>query len=249
MKHAWFDDELLQEYTHTFYGYGNFAGHYWFVGMEEGSTGKFEEIESRLEYWRQRGRPELEDVVEYHEALGVTGLFGRGARLQPTWSKLIRVLLSAQGHDNPHHETVRQYQASRLGRHRGQDCLLELMPLPSRSTGDWMYGNHSRLPELTTRESYLQYYRPKRISSLNSKIRLHNPRAVIFYSVSPKYQNAWKQVAGVPFVRTNLDRVSMARNEHTVFVIMPHPVSHGISRRYLHEIGTLIANVSSELME
>ena len=41
-----FDDELLQAYIDTFYGFGKYEGKYWFIGMEEGGGGTFEEIES-----------------------------------------------------------------------------------------------------------------------------------------------------------------------------------------------------------
>ncbi len=30
------DDALLEAYMDGFYGYGNLAGPYWFIGMEEG---------------------------------------------------------------------------------------------------------------------------------------------------------------------------------------------------------------------
>lgn len=29
------DDQLLDEFCRTFYGFGNFNGRYWFIGMEE----------------------------------------------------------------------------------------------------------------------------------------------------------------------------------------------------------------------
>ncbi len=31
-----FNDQLLQNFMQRFYGYGTYAGDYWFVGMEEG---------------------------------------------------------------------------------------------------------------------------------------------------------------------------------------------------------------------
>ena len=31
-----FDDLLLDEFAHKFYGYGNYGGQFWFIGMEEG---------------------------------------------------------------------------------------------------------------------------------------------------------------------------------------------------------------------
>src|SRR5438093_6988758 len=91
------DDERLEAFANHFYGYRSYTGKYWFVGMEEGGGDSFEEVEKRLAIWEQRGGCELEDVAEYHIALGITHPFSTTAKLQPTWSKLIRVLLSAKG--------------------------------------------------------------------------------------------------------------------------------------------------------
>lgn len=39
-------DDLLQSYMETFYGYGSYTGRYWFVGMEEGGGTSEEAISS-----------------------------------------------------------------------------------------------------------------------------------------------------------------------------------------------------------
>jgi hypothetical protein len=49
---------------HNFYGYGDYRGAYWFVGMEEGGSDSFDEVAKRLRLWDERGRRELEDVVD-----------------------------------------------------------------------------------------------------------------------------------------------------------------------------------------
>ena len=70
-----FNDKQLQEFAQTFYGYGNYHGDYWFVGMEEGGGDSFQDIANRLDAWSKRGKHELEDIVEYHAAMGVTRFF------------------------------------------------------------------------------------------------------------------------------------------------------------------------------
>lgn len=64
-----FNDALLEKYINTFYGYGNPAGNYWFVGMEEGGGSDFGDIERRLDSWRTRGEKQFEDLAAYHRAL------------------------------------------------------------------------------------------------------------------------------------------------------------------------------------
>src|SRR5689334_17327054 len=113
-----FDDDLLQDYMDGFYGYGNYAADYWFVGMEEGSTGTFEEIALRLRQWDQRGRNELEDVVDYHAWTGNPRLFGPDAKIQPTWGGLIKIILSTE-HQSLDRERVRRFQREQLGRAHG----------------------------------------------------------------------------------------------------------------------------------
>ena len=60
-----FDDQLLGEFVQNFYGYGDYSGQFWFIGMEEGGGNSFAEVVKRLDTWARRGRRELEDVAEY----------------------------------------------------------------------------------------------------------------------------------------------------------------------------------------
>ena len=39
----YFDDSLLETFAETFYGYGNYNGPYWFIGMEEGGGDSFDQ--------------------------------------------------------------------------------------------------------------------------------------------------------------------------------------------------------------
>jgi hypothetical protein len=117
----------------NFYGYGNYRGQYWFIGMEEGGGDSFDEISKRLTVWDRRGRYELEDVADYHIELGIDWPFAEKPKLQSTWAKLIRVLLSIEGR-SPTTDEVRLYQQRLWARSTGKVCLLELLPLPSPST-------------------------------------------------------------------------------------------------------------------
>jgi hypothetical protein len=118
-------DDRLESYADTFYGYGTYSAKYWFIGIEEGGGGSIPEIERRVSCWLNRGGHELEDLVEYHSAIGVTRWFDPVPKLQPTWRQLIRVLLAAKSGDD--REAIRRYQASKLGRWTGQTCLIELL--------------------------------------------------------------------------------------------------------------------------
>ncbi len=232
-----FDDQLLGEFVQNFYGYGNYRGQFWFIGMEEGGGNSFPEINARLTAWENRGRNELEDVAEYHNDIGVMDWFNDKPRLQPTWNKLIRILLSSSG-QIPTTEQVRKYQQTLLGRPDGNTCLLELLPLPSPSIGQWLYAKHSKLPHLKNRETYRQECIASRITHLQGRINQYQPKGVIFYSLS--YQEYWKKIADVYFYEDS-ERIYFGRNESTLFVITKHPAAKGITSEYFHQVGQLIA--------
>ncbi len=239
-----FDDQLLDAFVRNFYGYGNYSGQLWFIGMEEGGGNSFTEVAKRLNAWADRGRCELEDLAEYHAAIGITYLFNDRPKLQPTWNKLIRILLSSHG-QTPATEQVREYQRASLGRLDGDTCLLELLPLPSPSTGHWLYARHSRLPYLANRKTYRQVCLAPRISHLQRRIIEYKPRAVVFYGFS--YREHWRAIAGVDLVQ-EWDGVCTGRNRSTLFVMTRHPVAKGVTNDYFHQVGRLIARATEANM-
>ncbi len=234
-----FDDQLLQAFIDGFYGYGNYAGDYWFIGMEEGGGNSFADVAQRLSDWDSRGRNELEDIADYHAAIGAPRFFGDHPKLQPTWKKLIRVLLTAEGRD-VQVEDVRTYQQQRLGRHTSNNCLLELMPLPSPSTGHFLYAQHSRLANLANRTVYMQRYAALRAGHIKQRIAQYQPKAVVFYSSDKGYAWWWNAITGIPFSQAATGPFLISSNAQTVFVIMRHPTGFGMSNAYCHTVGEAI---------
>jgi hypothetical protein len=244
-----FDDQLLQDFMNGFYGYGNYSGDYWFVGMEEGGGNSFKNIDQRLQDWNHRNRLELEDIVDYHAKIGAEQYFGIHPKLQPTWNRLIRIALSTDGQGIIHKERVREYQQKYLGRHTSNNCLLELLPLPSPSLRHWLYAQHSNLPCLRSREAYMTCYAQRRATHLQQRIQEFKPKAVIFYSVNPTYISWWNSIAGVEFNEQFIggDRMFIGKNKQTVFAIVRHPVARGVKNEYFHQVGKIIVSVASVL--
>jgi hypothetical protein len=245
-----FDDQLLQDFMNGFYGYGNYSGGYWFVGMEEGGGNSFENIDKRLKDWDRRGRFELEDIADYHVEIGAGQYFDLQPKLQPTWNRLIRLALSADGQEIIHKEQVREYQQKYLGRHDSKNCLVELLPLPSPSLGHWLYAQHSKLPCLRSREAYMTCYAQRRATHLQQRIQECKPKAVVFYSVNPAYISCWNSIAGIEFNERFIggDRMYIGKNKQTVFAIIYHPVARGIKNEYFHQVGRIIDRYRVELM-
>ncbi|HKP53021.1 MAG TPA: hypothetical protein VJ183_10245 [Chloroflexia bacterium] len=236
------DDALLQSFTNTFYGYGNYQGRYWFIGMEEGGGGSTEEVSRRLSAWDDRGRKEVEGPGESHSEFGVSPFFKKQPKSQPTWNKLIRILLSIEG-KNPTLQEVKSYQATNLGKSDSDTCLLELLPLPSPHTGKWLYADSSLLPQLRTRDLYRGHYAPLRAMHIKERIEEHTPAVVVFYSFNGWYRQWWELIAGVTFTRESIgaDRAYLGSNDHTVFAIVKHPVARRTGNDYFHQAGRLIS--------
>jgi hypothetical protein len=233
-----FDDRLLDEFAHQFYGYGNYGGKFWFIGMEEGGGNSFAEISRRLDAWAHGGRCELEDLPGYHAAIGITYLFNDRPRLQPTWSELIRIVLTAQG-QSCDTESIRDYQKRRLGTMGGDTCLLELLPLPSPSTNAWLYRDNSSLPYLTDREAYRAYTTSLRVAHLQDRLSHYQPTAVVLYGL--QYQVYWKQIAGVQTWLESPEGIVYASKDQTLFVLAKHPAARGVTNEYFNQIGRLVA--------
>jgi hypothetical protein len=232
-----FDDQLIQEFMGNFYGYGSYAAPYWFIGMEEGGGDSFEEVTKRLAVWDKRGRRELEDVADYHFELGITHPFVENAKLQPTWAKLIRVLMSIEGQP-PTREEVRAFQQRHWARSDGNVNLMELLPLPSPSTRHWLYAQHSELPDLSSRDEYRQVWSKTRTRRLQERIKAHQPKAVIFYSFG--YLPYWEGIVGAKLQPALSGAIYAHRSPSTLYIILKHPTATGVTSEYFHEAGRFI---------
>lgn len=243
-------DELLQSYMEGFYGYGSYEGPYWFVGMEEGGGASLEGVSNRLEAWDKLGRNELEDLAAVHSELGVTRYLRENPKLQATWGKLIRVIFGIE--DRPDSlSAAKEFQRSNWGRHDGNNCVTELLPLPSPSVGKWLYCKYSRLPQLKTRQLYVERYAEQRARHLRQRVQEHRPATVVFYSMNGWYRQSWNMIAGVDFEGSRIGRARyyIGNNDRTVFAIVNHPVARGIGNDYYRQVGALIASRLAELSE
>ncbi len=228
------DDALLEQFISRFLGYGSFNSRVWFIGMEEGGGNDFAQVSRRLETWRARGLRELEDVRDYHLAIGIDRFFREPVKIQRTWAHLVRVYLSALGRSTETVE-IKEYQAKKLGRHDGDTAILELMPLCSPGTNRWFYDRWSSIPYLKTRERYLSQVMPNRIAILKNKLQTNQPKVVVFYGAS--YREYYEQTIGA---RTNLiselDCYSCDVRS-TRYLIIKHPAAKGITNQYFLKIG------------
>jgi len=99
--------ELLSEFMSSFFGYGNLSSPYWFIGKEEGGGASLEENFQRILVWEKLGKSSTVDSIQYHQTLGFSE--SELQKIQPTWTKLIQVLLELEGKNSLDKELRRSY--------------------------------------------------------------------------------------------------------------------------------------------
>jgi hypothetical protein len=241
---ALFNDQLIEDYSANFFGYGRAEAPVWFIGMGEGGGDSIDEINRRFTVWSNRGRRPLENLREYHEDIGVTPWFRDPAKRQATWAGLILMQFGIQGHRLPSGNDVLRYQKDGFVCSDGKECLMELLPLPSRSSSekDWLYGD-SLLPQLKRRSIYRKHYSDKRAERISGMIESYRPKVVVFYSSSAACRTYWNRIAQESFHETDVEGVLMARGAKTLFALCPHPANQWKRRTdsYFFQVGELIA--------
>jgi hypothetical protein len=161
-----------------FYGFGRWDAPFWFLGPEPG-VGDGVDATAHLNAWQKVGGGELVDCVDYHRAMNFTRW---EYAIQPTWGKLIRLLLAFAGEDDIDKAAVLECQRSLWGRRSGQTCVIELSSIAAAS-----------LATIVDRESF----RAERISTIRRKIEEHQPTFVVMYSRS--HMDCWEQIVGGTF--------------------------------------------------
>lgn len=238
-----FDPDTLASYIETFYGYGDYSAPFWFVGIEEGGDNSVEEIEARIAAWYSAGQPELRDPRGYgpDPDTSTSPWFRLHPKSQSTWRQLIRMALVAQNLPTSL-DDIKAYQRDRLGRADSAICLLELLPLPSRSTKEWIY-HTSGVVELQSRTAYVLRYTRDRAMHIKQRVQQHAPRAVVFYSTTFWYRIWWELIAGVRLTRDKIAGriIYHAETPSTTFVVVKHPVSVGVTNDYYDAVGRILA--------
>jgi hypothetical protein len=181
--------ELVHRRVANFWGYGSFKAPTWFVGMEEG-LGPETELEERF---RVSGKATIDirrDMARIPHAM--RWFQPPRPPIQQSWKYPVALYLYLRDGRAPNREEIRAYQLHILGDiDREDSCVIELMPLPARSTRDedWLY-----LKYVGTRQQFFKRYRPERVRQLRDLITTHRPHLVIFYGMT--YVSDWVDVIG-----------------------------------------------------
>jgi len=193
------------EHLAKFMGYGNPAGKYWFVGLEEGFKSDddlLHEIEVR-ESWRG-----VEDVHCTRASLGQSM---RGS--DPTWYAMTRMVLKLDGIEAwDQNAFTKPYKEQRLGRFDGDTFMTDVLPLPTTRNKDWPY-----VSPFSDREAYEKVMRPVRVASIHDLWSRHKPQYVFCHGV--KNWTAIKSKFGGDYVERSHGSVQIARVEDSIIVL------------------------------
>ena len=222
------DLKALRSFCEGFYGYGELEAPHWFISMEEGGGNSEKEVSLRLNAWDTRGRRELEEIHDYHRAIGLDKWFSERPPIQKTWAASIRMLLAMEGHDTDR-ESVRMYQRDQLARRGGAIRLSPLFPLPSKSIAEWNYSAWSTSTRLSDRAAYKQNLELERVEHLRHQISQHAPRTVTFFGAS--YMKYWESIANIN-LQLSAEGFRIGRMGRTKLIVCNHPATQGIQNEY-----------------
>lgn len=215
---------LIVKRLKNFWGYGNLKSSIWLIGMEEG-LGKNEGFP--LERFQVTDGKSVVDITDNIET-DHKRWFKSKASTQPTYRKLIYILLYLELKRKPTIEEIRDFQINEFGRTESNHAILELMPLPAKSIKktDWIYQDMP-LIGLTDREEYLASYKPNRVQALRLLIEQYQPKLVLFYSRT--YLKDWQSII-LPkqFKEVIPGKLHSVKIKNTVYAVTAHPTSRGM---------------------
>lgn len=213
------------------YGYGRWDAPYWFIGPEQGMASPNNNLDLRVEKWRELGSCELNDCREFHRRIGEMQWHFKEptVNLQQTWRPLMLLLMSFLNRpiDNDslrnsglrRNYHLRAYQRDRWGavdEKAAETCVIELSGLAAPSASE----SEDTRP-----------YRAERIKVICKKMRAHQPKLVVMYGRGEE-TDAWRAlgrcVSGREFpldgtAPCNMPKTSVLLNRPTILVCTPHP--------------------------
>ncbi len=91
---------------------------------------------------------------------------------------------------------------------------------------------------LASRREYVKKYKLERVQRIRELITKNKPKLVICYSAL--YLEDWKQVTDAPFQELITKKLYMAKDDSTLYAIVPHSVAHGVSNNDWAQIARAI---------
>jgi hypothetical protein len=210
------------------FGYGCWAAPYWFVGMEPGGADEACWYDS----WERLGATELSDCREHHIGANYFKWHsGKRPPTQPTWRRLIQLLLSYEGKASDLC-AVAAYQRDKWGRSGGDTALVEVSALRARNLS-------AEIDRLS--------HQDRRLKVISARLVQAAPTFVVFYG--KEYRSIYERITGIPF---GID--GTAQLGGTLCVLVAHPAARSIAPSMKTEAwwvskGRVMRNVTTGVLD
>lgn len=225
---------------YRFRGYGNPAGRFWFIGIEERGLGIIEELRVRLKFH------EVEDLLHSQspEVWGHSKLWQdfNPDKSIPTWSAMIRFVWRLNGDPEwTDTERIRKYQKDRLGKLDGETFLADILPLPKPSDRDW-----PNFWPFVDWDAYARDVLPERIRMFTDLIATNRPDYVFCYG--KWYWPRFKELLpNATFKQLDGGRFEIAQSGPTTLVLTPFfSPRTGMGARQIESLSVSLLAIRSE---
>ncbi|MDQ2680728.1 MAG: hypothetical protein M3Y21_06885 [Candidatus Eremiobacteraeota bacterium] len=200
----------------SWYGYGNWAAPYWFIGPEPGMRkDEGENLFARCEAWENLGHPEMLDCAAHHRMFAHMKYHVRTNRMaipvgdrsmrpptQAMWRRLIALLLAFKD-ERTDNDAIGDYQCAEWGSEKGETCVAELSALAANSLAV---------------ERDRAAFRRKRCEHLRMRLLQNTPVFAVMYGL--RDQKSYETIVGAPF-----DSTGYAWAGNTLCALVEHPVA------------------------
>ena len=249
------DPKVLEKYVGTLLRFGRADAPYWFVGLEEGGGTTEEAVAARLQRWAESGYPEIDYFSRNgipntdHDSKYLPKEVGKRAHLQRTWSNQLRVVLGIEGR-KLNNEIIRKMQVSEHGTEFGNTSLLELFPLPCKSSGAWTYKDFGLGSGYSSKTEYRERLLQPRLKQILSSVAQHKPAAIVF-TVWQQRDAIASHVPGLKDLNIGTGRTKgdakIGVLDGTVVVVCSHPARYFSNKTdFFWDLGQSIRQLADE---
>lgn len=232
--------QWIQNRIENFFGYGNLDSPIWFIGIEDGINPDIgmEFINKRFELTQGIDNHSVIDVID--DMNGVEDhleWYLCGSNPQPTFRRIIQILLQYENVNDFSRKKILDFQKGKLGRVKSNHALLELMPLPNRKSGSWLYKDYGRIGgyNLKSRSTYLKTVLEYRIGKFQKLIEEKKPKVLVCYSYDDRYINQWPKLLTHNKLKELPSPVYYRHYQHngTHLFVTPHTIASSL-KKYNH---------------
>ena len=148
----------------------------------------------------------VEDLAKFHKKIN-NPLAKMGSYFPLTWQSYIRIVFALNAdrkffnlNKNQQKAEMKKYMENGFANNNGNECLLEIGPLPSPTVAYWNYEKYpvfSDLEELADRKTCMDHHHPKRREKIEALINKKKPKYVFFMSDREQLVNDhWMKIIG-----------------------------------------------------